>query len=100
MSLEKEEKNRKPKESPRKVQIETKGLLEQLAHKIALEYGIDVSKVKELLRSKTETKLSSLKEMININTGEVVDASELQNVLKGARDVIEKASREEIEFLK
>lgn len=103
MSIEKgnpEKREHNRQEEPKLVYSETKNLLDDLAQKISAEYGIDISQVKEFLKSKTWTKLSTLKDLINIHTGKTIDATELQNVLKGARSVIEKASRDEIEVLK
>lgn len=100
MSLEnkispEEEKKLKPK-----ISFDTKSLLDDLARKIAQEYGIDVSKVKEFINSKTGGELSSLKSLLNSKTGQEINLEELKTVISGAKNVIEKASKDEIELLK
>ena len=81
------------------VQFDTKNLLEKLAKEIAKKYGLDVNQVKELIRGKTSSKLDSLKSMVG-SSGETIDIAEFKNVIAGAKDVIEKASKDEIELLK
>jgi hypothetical protein len=76
-----------------KIKIDTKNLLDKLARKIAKEFWIDIIKVKELISSKTWSKLEDLK--FNVNNKE-----NLLNVISWARDVIAKASRDEIDLLK
>jgi len=100
MSLESEKKHDKWRERLQpKVQIDTKELLNDLAQKIAKEYGIDVTEVKKLINSKTETKLDTLKNLVSTGK-EVIDTQALQNVIAWAKDVIEKASKEKIQVLK
>lgn len=100
MSLDSEKKYSSEKEQlAPKVQIDTKDLLNDLAQKIATEYGIDVSEVKKLINSKTETKLWTLKNLVS-TWNQVIDTQALKSVIKGAKDVIEKASKKEIEVLK
>ncbi len=89
------EKNEKPK-----IQIDTKSLLNQLAQKIASEYGIDVSQVKEFINSKTGKELNELKSLVHNETGKDINIEELKWVISGAKEVIEKASKEKIEVLK
>lgn len=100
MSLESEKKYSTSHEKlDPKVQIDTKSLLNQLAQKIASEYGIDVAEVKKLINSKTETKLETLKNLVATGK-EVIDTQSLQAVIKGAKEVVEKASKEKIQILK
>ena len=82
------------------IKIDTKDLLQELARKIANEYGIDISKVKELISSKTEAKLDNLKSSVGWKIETNINFEELQSVISGARNVIEKVSKEKIEVLK
>ena len=81
------------------VQFDTKNLLNKLAEEIAKKYGLDINQVKKLIQSKTGSKLDSLKSMV-WNSWETIDIAEFKNVIAGAKDVIEKASKDEIELLK
>ncbi len=76
-----------------RIQIDTKNLLNKLAQKISKEFWIDITKVKDLINSKTWTSLDWLK--IDVNK-----KKDLLNVIWWAKDVIEKASKEKIELLK
>lgn len=91
-------KNIEKKEFPR-AKLNTKELLNDLAQKISKEYGVDISEVKKLINSKTETKLETLKWLVSTSK-DVIDIDALQNVIRGAKDVIEKASKDEIQILK
>jgi len=100
MSLESEKKyHKKHEQLTPKAQVNTKELLNELSQKIAKEYGIDVSEVKKLINSKTETKLETLKSLVSVGK-ETIDTQSLQNVIRGAKDVVEKASKDKIEVLK
>jgi len=81
------------------VKLDTKSLLNKLAKEIAKKYWLDINQVKKLIQSKTWSKLDSLKSMVS-SSGETIDISEFKNVISGAKDVIEKASKDEIELLK
>lgn len=76
-----------------RIKIDTKNLLEELAWKISKEFWIDITQVKDLINSKTEAKLDNL--MLDIWNKE-----NLLNVILWAREVIQKASKEEIDLLK
>lgn|GEM_PF-4467165 len=101
MSLEQDNNLKKYKKLHEKSEtsINTKDLLQELAIKISREYGIDVSKVKELIGSKTENKLAGLKSSLG-SLSQNINMQEFQSVISGARNVIEKASKEKIEVLK
>ena len=81
------------------VQFDTKNLLNKLAGEIAKKYGLDINQVKEFIRGKTSSKLDNLKSIV-WDSGETIDIAEFKNVIAGAKDVIEKASKDEIELLK
>ncbi len=89
----KREKESREKEHDVKIKIDTKNLLEELAQKIAKEFWVDVSEVKNLIWSKTLSSLEDLKFSVK-------DKENLLSVISGARDVIEKASRDEIDLLR
>lgn len=81
--------------------IDTKDLLSELASKIAREFGIDVSQVKDIIKSQSSVKLESLKGIIQeTETSGSIDFARLKTVLNGAKNVIEKMSHDEIELLK
>jgi hypothetical protein len=94
------EKEKKISSRP-KLQENTKELLNELALKIAHEFWIDVSQVKELIRSQSNLQLESLKGIVQETelSGEI-NFQKLKTVLNGARNVVEKMSRNEIELLK
>ena len=79
--------------------VDTKNLLNKLAKEIAQKYWLDIKQVEKLIRSKTGSKLDSLKSMVS-SSGETIDLAEFKNVIAGAKNVIEKASKDEIELLK
>lgn len=81
------------------VKFDTKSLLNKLASEIAKKYGLDVNQVKQFIRWKTSSKLDNLKSIVG-SSGETIDITEFKNVIAGAKDVIEKASKDEIELLK
>lgn len=88
-------------EKDTKFHIDTKDLLSDLASKIAREFGIDVSQVKDIIRSQSSVKLESLKGIIQeTETSGSIDFARLKTVLNGAKNVIEKMSHDEIEVLK
>ena len=88
------------KHNPEKIsKIDTKNLLSKLAKEIAQKYWLDIKQVEKLIRSKTSSKLDSLKSMVS-SSGETIDLAEFRNVIAWAKDVIEKASKDEIELLK
>lgn len=99
LDLEKEPIFEKKESISQKPQIDTKNLLNTLAAEIAKKYGLDINQVKKLIQSKTWSKLDSLKSMVG-SSGESIDVAEFKNVIAGAKDVIEKASKDEIELLK
>ena len=79
--------------------IDTKSLLNKLAKEIAQKYGLDINQVKEFIKGKTSSKLDNLKSIV-WDSGEAINIAEFKNVIAGAKDVIEKASKDEIELLK
>ena len=99
LDLEKDPKFRKRESLSKKPEIDTKKLLNSLANEIAKKYGLDINQVKKLIQSKTWSKLEGLKSMVS-DTWESIDMPELSNVIAWAKDVIEKASKQEIELLK
>ena len=98
MSLEKEKFKWREKANPG-IQVDTKNLLNKLASEIAKKYGLDINQVKKLIQSKTGSKLDNLKSMVG-SSGETIDITEFKNVISWAKNVIEKASKDEIELLK
>jgi len=98
MNLEKEKFTWRERVNPG-IQVDTKNLLNKLAWEIAKKYGLDINQVKKLIQSKTGSKLDSLKSMVG-SSGETINLAEFKNVIAGAKDVIEKASKDEIELLK
>ncbi len=99
LDLEKEPKFEKRESLSTNPDIDTKNLLNKLASEIAKKYGLDINQVKKLIQSKTWSKLDNLKSMV-WSSGETIDLAEFKNVITGAKDVIEKASKDEIELLK
>jgi hypothetical protein len=82
------------------IQEHTKNLLGNLAQQISTEYGIDETQVREFINSKTGDELSTLKSLINHNTGKEIDLSELKSSIDNARATIETSSKQEIQALK
>ncbi len=98
--MDKEKKERKEKQDfflekkeNIKIQIDTKNLLNELAQKISKEFWVDINKIKELISSKTGSNLEWLKLSIK-------QKDNLSNVISWAKEVIEKASKEQIDLLK
>jgi len=83
----------------KKILRESSDLLQRLASEISREFGIDISRVKELISENTSSWLESLKSHLTWNESPI-DIDALMWAINGAKVQIEKMSKSHRESLK